>query len=355
MQGEKAHKAIAETSLSSTDPELQGQISSALATFSKISKWIVANNVFSDNEIVDEINTTDLKYLLVPYYLGDLYLALGGVEGRLRRVKLAIESLTMFLEQCETATLLSDEDKKEFATVVKICNGSAGGMAPRPTREQKIAAFKKEKERSAKLEALLKKREDFYKRKGTDDAAEEDDVERQYIFVLIESYVQKACDNLRNSAEEVKLLEHREKLQSNPQMQREQENRMAQPFSKPSVYKIDSADALKGPIPDHMKGMLHALPTIDRDSILKQVFREHNPATMSLDQWVDEQQALGLLPTPGQGPSPNMNPNEKKEGGSDDDEPTAEEEEAKRIKDSEWANWTDDNEKGIGQRRTMLS
>lgn len=47
--------------------------------------------IFSPNEQMDDINTEDLKYLLVPFYLGMLYPRMKG-DSRLKKVKQAIVS-----------------------------------------------------------------------------------------------------------------------------------------------------------------------------------------------------------------------------------------------------------------------
>mmetsp|Transcript_4875 Transcript_4875/g.7768 ORF Transcript_4875/g.7768 Transcript_4875/m.7768 type:complete len:290 (+) Transcript_4875:105-974(+) len=286
--------------------------------------------------------------MLVPYYIGDLYLQLSGVDGRLKRVRMAVENLTIFLDRCDTAELLSKQEKAAYARAVKE---GGFGAAKSQTREEKIAAFKRNKERKLQLEALFKKREAFYK-KNSDSSAEEDEVERKYILLLIEGYVHQACEHITFTKEEIQLLEHREKLESQPDFKQQHEQRKPAQPKPPNVYRIDNPDMLNQPIPDHMKGMLAKVPTVantlDRQALINAVFRDPNPPTMSLDDWVDQQQAQGLLPTPGQANQTNMNqlPQEPEEK-----EPTQEEADAQQEKDRAWADWTDDNEKGVGNRR----
>jgi immunoglobulin-binding protein 1 len=78
-----------------------------------------------------------------------------------------------------------------------------------------------------------------------------------------------------------------------------------------------------------------------REELRKKVFNPTNLPTMTVEEWAELQMENGLLPSPGSQPPQQ----EKKKK-----ELTAEEEEAKRLKDSRFDDWKDENPKGDGNK-----
>lgn len=87
------------------------------------------------------------------------------------------------------------------------------------------------------------------------------------------------------------------------------------------------------------------------------VFRDPNPVTCDDETWFQAEVASGKIPkefaTGGGGADAARAAAAAANAAlSSDDEPSDDEaEEAKRKKDSDWADWTDDHEKGAGNRR----
>lgn len=71
---------LEETSLSSIDPEYQTKVTDAIQRLTRADALVSQLNMFSDNEILDDINTNDLKFLLIPAYLGELTLKVSGKD-----------------------------------------------------------------------------------------------------------------------------------------------------------------------------------------------------------------------------------------------------------------------------------
>jgi len=46
--------------------------------------------LFSPNEDLEDVSTVDLKYVLVPFYLGEIYLKLPAMEKRLEHVQMGL-------------------------------------------------------------------------------------------------------------------------------------------------------------------------------------------------------------------------------------------------------------------------
>ena len=65
---------LEETTLASVDPQYQAKVRDGLNRLERANHLVQMLAIFSSNEIVDDINTEDLQYLLIPMFLGDLTL-----------------------------------------------------------------------------------------------------------------------------------------------------------------------------------------------------------------------------------------------------------------------------------------
>jgi len=389
-EGESKHAALEDGT--SAGAEKQDEVKAALLLFLKVKQTLSSEGIISSNEEIDDINTNALKFLLVPFYLGDLLLAVAGTDGRLKRIKQAVGYFRAFLESCEEAKIMCDDDAKRFKTV--------GTANARPDRDAKIAAYKRDKLIQEKIKMLLKKKEELQKRGVTDEDEEDDEVEREFRLAVLESCGRKALDHIHFSTQEIPMLEHMERMTQDPSFKQEQQRLTQQrqkTATKPNMWKITDASQLSN-IPSNMKNIMHNITTpsgplpggvvsssnfngtsaLSAQQVARQqamtavsgrtveniiqsrayareeVFRDPNPPTKSLDDWVDEEQAAGRLPTPDQGTHmphgvATRYVHENDDAGYEGD-PTEEEEEAQTMKDREWAAYCDDNEKGIGNR-----
>ena len=69
-RAQAAYTEVDESTLSGSDPKLQRRVAEGLAASERALKQLVALSVFSPNEELDDVNTGDLKYLLLPFYRG---------------------------------------------------------------------------------------------------------------------------------------------------------------------------------------------------------------------------------------------------------------------------------------------
>lgn len=389
-EGESKHAAL---DAGANAAETQDQVKAALLLFLKVKQALASEGMISANEEIDDINTNALKYLLVPFYLGDLLLSINGVEGRLKRIHQAVGYFRTFLDSCEEAQIMTDDDAIRYSTLGSLSAGNA-----RPNRDAKIAAYKRDKMVQDQIKMLLKKKAEMMKRGMTDEEAEEDDTEREYRLAVLDCGVRKAMDHIHFTKQEIPMLEHMAKMKVDPSFAREQEKitqSRVKNAPKPNMWKITDASQL-GSIPPEMASLMHHITTPTGpmpqgvvqgsnfqgssalsaseaarqaamthvsgrtvDSIIRsqansaeEVFRDPNPCTKTLDEWVDEEQAAGRLPTPEDhrppaGPRRYVHENDDEGYEGDLNE---EEEDAKTMKDSEWDDYCDENEKGIGNR-----
>lgn len=106
--------------------------------------------LFSPNECKEDISTTDLKYLLVPYYLGELTEKIHN-SNRLQIIKTSQAHLKEFVSICEKLELVPKEEIDAFA--------QDGRDTPEARRAKKIARFKRQKAAESKLQDIKERKE----------------------------------------------------------------------------------------------------------------------------------------------------------------------------------------------------
>ncbi|XP_052173402.1 PP2A regulatory subunit TAP46 [Diospyros lotus] len=105
--------------------------------------------LFSANETKDDISTTNLKYLLVPYYLAEL--TEKTAEGdRIQIVKASQAKLKEFTSFCEAMDLVPEEELESAQT-------GPNSFADR--RAKKIARFKRQRDAESKLLEIKERKE----------------------------------------------------------------------------------------------------------------------------------------------------------------------------------------------------
>jgi len=275
-------------------------------------------HLFSSNEDLEDISTKNLRFLLIEFYLGELFLKI--VDSyRLRNLKESKNYFISFLNKCEKFNLINQEDldslHREFP------------LDPQATRKEKISRFKREKEVSQRFHELVKKRAEARKKeRGSisshhEEEEEEEEETRELIRTLIEMSIQKATDSLEMTQKECTMLEQIEKM------------------------KIENGGNIPKPTPEPDPFIqTFTIPTqlTQRETINSRVFLPGYPThTLTPEQWADQQMKLGLLPTQ----TNNNVSNEKKK----EDEDEKENEEA-TLKSRTWDDWKDENTRGSGNK-----
>lgn len=200
----------------------------ALATTQLLEKKIERAHLFSDNDVIDDLSTETLKYLVVSYLLGDLLMNYPStMDRRGQYVHGAVVALKKYLDRCDQLMLLNEEAKRAL-------EGKTTKLDPIQARNEKIAKHKKAKALEAKIEALETRRSEYVKRKmsqvtrgsamageNTDAAVEaasmelEDEevhsMEREVTLARLELYVDRALTHLSFARQELELLEHGKK------------------------------------------------------------------------------------------------------------------------------------------------
>ncbi|EGC32435.1 hypothetical protein DICPUDRAFT_155594 [Dictyostelium purpureum] len=252
--GQKHFIELDNSSMSTSDPEFQKQAKQAIAHFITSSMNATKQQIFSKNEDLEDIRTDLLKYLLIPYYLAELYLKITGAD-RLKFLKTSKQKIQMFLEDCERLELIDKED-------LEIINRD-GKADPVNRRNELISRNRRNKEIKTKLEYCIKKREELLKNSGSGGEIEESDtgdeeLDRDFSILLIKEGVFKAVGLLETIDLEYNLLSQVEVL-------KEQNGGVVPPPKMPAKSNIGNFQIL----PDGRRVMLdrvfrpsHILPTL---------------------------------------------------------------------------------------------
>ena len=196
---------------------------------------------------------------------------------------------------------------------------------------------------------------------------DESEAERLYQQQRLRWATLKAFDDVHMAQQELPLLLQRDALASSPSPPTP--SVPAEPH-RPAVYRVESAADLARGIPPSMAQYLTWIGgkggrRVGRDD----VFRDPNPATVSIEEWAEEEMRAGRLPGPPVGGGREARTREErgyvgrgereeegKEGEGEDAEGERGGEDEERVSERkakesrEWDNWKDDHEKGSGNR-----
>ena len=340
------------------------------------------SSFISSSDFLSELPTSTLRLLLTPFHLAQTLLNFPGIDGRLPRVRQSITSHLAFLSLLDHLDGLIKAEERRFQTVQQSLTDPPADDAaapPRPrvdpgqARQEKIARYKEQKAIEAQLTAYEARQAQLHPTASSPDddadaSLDEDDAARDYWTLRIRFSVTKALDDLVVSQQELALLQHRNQQASLPPPS------PAPDPPAPIIHRISSPADLALPFPPSLAQWLHPLPAARLGRA--EVFRDPNPATMSIEEWAEGEMRAGRLPGGGGGGGAGAvgraertreergyvakagGQDEEQRNGQGEDEGKGEwggeEEESKsdaKTKESrEWDNWKDDHEKGAGNR-----
>ncbi|BBM97789.1 immunoglobulin-binding protein 1 [Marchantia polymorpha subsp. ruderalis] len=190
-------RALQLHNLSTTSTLEPEQVRRACALLELCQEKIDRLGLFSTNEEKEDISTADLKYFLVPYYLGDFTEKLASSD-RLQIVRASQSNLKAFIRNCDNLNLVPGG---ELEALTRDTPANA-----ETRRSEKVARFKRQKAAESKLQEIKERRE--RRRRSTQAAAktsnvehgeedlpdEDDEEEREAQFAQISYLLCKAFD-----------------------------------------------------------------------------------------------------------------------------------------------------------------
>jgi immunoglobulin-binding protein 1 len=275
-------------------------------------------SLFSSNETVDDISTTDMRYdffatiqdtvqisnahskfyryLLIPAYLGSLTLLLAApreesdmLSYRLKVLSVSRTHYKTYLSDLENYEILDEKDKDYVEAIIPLDPSQTRtrpSMDAQAARNEKIARFKRRKATENEIELLSQQLQNTMKNDETVD----EEMDRKLVRALLDLFVQKTIDDLSVIGDEMKLLE--------PMV-----NGRVKEVDRSTKVDENSSLQLNGQSIDK-KGLLDAsgkvlrpfVITSKRDQIRKGVFRPHwNLPTMSVEEYLDLEMQRGNI------------------------------------------------------------
>lgn len=241
----------------------QGNVKKAMSLLEKATRLVSLADMFSENETVEEISTSNIQYLLLPALLGSLSMKLTTGE-RKDIVSCAEVYFKDFLKRCNAYSIsnyrFKDEGNKQLSSTTENQSELELIESQVHTRANKIQKFKEQKELQARLNDL----------KGNMENENcDEEIKREYFLTMIKLFVQEAADELSSIATEKEILQHMSKMKD----------------EKPK----------KGPQPRPLKPVI-----ITRDAVQKAVYGAGYPSlpTMTVEEFYDKRVRDGIFPDP---------------------------------------------------------
>ncbi|KAG0170124.1 hypothetical protein DFQ28_009566, partial [Apophysomyces sp. BC1034] len=294
------------SSLASADQVYQTQVADALQRLARADDLVTRLAMFSANEFLEEMNPNDLKFLLIPAYLGDLSLKqTQGDRGSI--LDTAKSYFERFLSTCQDHQLVQKQDLEFYA--------ASKHLPAQQQREQKIARFKREKATQEKIQALMQE--------------EDEESQRDLAMALIEQQILKAIEHLHGIEQEMVMVKEMEAMKEMRKHQGEQikPDEREKPRWGPQTPLLNQKGQPLQPF----------VITNKRQQLKDQVFRPGwSLPTMTIDEYLDQEMERGNFISGG-GKEP-----EKKEI-DDNDEAALD---AETMKKREWDEFTEANPRG---------
>ncbi|GLH10058.1 Immunoglobulin-binding protein 1 [Gryllus bimaculatus] len=331
---------IANSDAPTNSVETQAKVKKAMNLFEEATRLVSAAGIFSRNESVEEIATNNVKYLLLPAFLGTLILKLC-VDERMEVVRTAEVYFRDFLQRCKDYGIsefempepddTSEDQPDPFEQPHRPCSFDLASMARE--RSMKIQRFKELKE----LEGKLK---DLKALMALPDVPEE--VERKYYLTTINMYINQSFDELACLKVEKPLLAHMAKVKKDPPFGKQERRDKVRRYEKKPLMPI----------------------IITRDEVQKKVYGAGYPSipTMTVAEFYDKKVKDGEFPDPTKPSNRNAlqdrapqgtlgeltDPSEEERADKERKEEVDDPENLERAR--EWDDWKDDHRRGWGNR-----
>lgn len=309
----------------------------ALSALSHVSDGASSAGLVSSNEELDEIATSHLKYLLLPFLIASAHADWQGEQGpRLQHLNAASEHLTSFFTAMDRLSLLHENDRERVLSDAVERQTSSPASE---TREQKIIRFKAEKEADCRLSLLLERahakcgigstnlKRTSAPEDGNDDTEE---VVRDATLVILQSAVRRALDLHVAVQREIPLLQWAERQRGRGVDPRERAER-----SRP-----------RGPPPAAIPGMPPTFRVVsDREQERTNVFRpSHLLPTYTVEEWgLIEAQHMAKKEQ-----EKKQNEVVAKRHVEEEDSDGDEAEDRDTLEKRRWDDWKDDHNRGSG-------
>lgn len=326
-RGWKLFEEVDTTNEPSSSNPVQVKVKRAIMQLEEATRMVNQLNLFSRNEALEEISTTDLKYLLLPALLGALTMKQVNPNKRLEYVQAARVYFIDFLKRCKDYDICSFQLPKDCENTADTPTEEQSSPAvPMPMsqpdliamatqRQAKIERFKQRKDTEAKLSEI----------KGlVESGSADEDVVRDFYLLHVRRWITLAIEEIDSINVEIEILKRMELFkQSAPQP-----SPPKRPPMKPFI--------------------------LTKDAMQAKVFGAGYPSlpTMTVDDWYDQHRRQGCLPDQGIPRSTTDGDAEEEERAERERKEENDDEEALQ-KARDWDDWKDTHRRGYGNRKNM--
>ncbi|XP_049283259.1 immunoglobulin-binding protein 1 [Anopheles funestus] len=194
------------TTIPSNANEFQVAVKKAIGLFEDATRLVSLVGMFSTNESYEEVPTENLRYFLLPYFLGSMTLRLCNVN-RAEVIEVAEVYFKDFLARCENYRLYETPDKDGEAAMneLALVPGASSDKIRElqrmgQQRNEKIRKFQEKKELDEKIKQLRYVVEQS-------EAKIDDETKRDFFLSLLRLAIIESQDELESIAREKQMLQ----------------------------------------------------------------------------------------------------------------------------------------------------
>ncbi|CEM25133.1 unnamed protein product [Vitrella brassicaformis CCMP3155] len=328
-----------------------------VARFRQVAAMAEGLDVVSDNEELDDISTASLKYLMVPFVLGDLSTKVTHVDDRLDALNDALVYFHRFLARMQSLGVGGVDQWLQSADNEEEPEGPHPARPdPATDRTRRIERYRQQKELDSRIQRLFALRQRTAREKVADPHGERDEHdwgksvdeenERLLLVSLLERSAAAAMAEVEQIRRELPMLERF--LADRRQVQEARQHRQEPTRSAP-------ASSQQRPGLASLMGQPSELRQLYRQAVLRP---SHRLPTISLAQCADMEMAIEVHEM---GAQPGGDIVQTYTGaaaqGSGNDHGKEEDDrvdEQQEKKDRDWDDWKDDHPKGSGNKMVNI-
>ncbi|XP_060148357.1 immunoglobulin-binding protein 1 [Globicephala melas] len=298
---------------------IQDKVFKGLDLLKKAAEMLLELDLFSRNEDLEEIASTDLKYLMVPAFQGAFAMKQVNPSKRLDHLQWAREHFLNYLTQCRYYHVAEFELPKTEANSAE--NNTADSSMAYPSlvamasqRQAKIERYKQKKEVEHRLSAL---------KSAVESGQADDECVREYYLLHLRRWIGISLEEIESIDQEIKILRGKD---SSKEASTSHSSRQDRPPMKPFVLTRNMAQA--------------------------KVFGAGYPslASMTVNDWYEQHRKFGALPDQGIA----KKTSEFKTAAQQQDQEQEEEDDEQAVhRAREWDDWKDTHPRGYGNRQNM--
>ncbi|KAI0401012.1 TAP42-like family protein [Xylaria palmicola] len=298
FQSAEGKRLAVEASFEMTAPAYQEDVAAALKSYEECIHIIDKISLFSRNESLEDISTSDLPYLLVLYHVAELLQKVSASSPLERKRILAStrEAYEKFLHLLDSYSILSPQDSKLFAeyNTDPTDFSTISTKDPNARRNAKIANFKAEKQLKQRL-AYMRNSPRYL-----EDGGDEEAVRELYLanVALSVHMTFQGLEGINREAEvlaqaPIPLIPHHTTVQEDERRRKEAIENEA--YSEKLDAPLRLQAGFKGPLLSKEGKPLRPFTLVgNRQELQRGVFRPgHNLPTMSIDEYLEEERRRG--------------------------------------------------------------